>query len=217
MDAAVATTGPARLGEGPRAALVTLAQWVLGRPSLYGIPSSLPWLGLGETAYKDPVPLRAIPSFSAALAVATADGSARAVGARRRMAARLRELLERGSPASPIRPSDPSEGGEAGYLRFPILSGPSARPGLLSREARSLGIMQGYPRPLSDLAEASGLRVGPARPFPGAAELSKNLFTLPTHSFVTDRDLEVMSRFLILDPDAHPGSCHGRFRLRPFA
>ena len=32
------------------------AQWLLGRPSLYGVPASLPFLGLGETVYREPTP-----------------------------------------------------------------------------------------------------------------------------------------------------------------
>ncbi|HEV8409910.1 MAG TPA: DegT/DnrJ/EryC1/StrS family aminotransferase, partial [Gemmatimonadaceae bacterium] len=32
--------------------LAATAQWTFGRPSLYGIPASIPWLHLGETNYK---------------------------------------------------------------------------------------------------------------------------------------------------------------------
>ena len=30
------------------------AQWLLGRPGVYGLPAAIPWLGLGETRYRDP-------------------------------------------------------------------------------------------------------------------------------------------------------------------
>ncbi len=35
----------------------SFAQWAFGRPALYAIPSAMPWLGLGETHYRDPLPV----------------------------------------------------------------------------------------------------------------------------------------------------------------
>jgi len=34
------------------------AQWLFGRPEIYWLPTAVPWLGLGETIYRDPTPPR---------------------------------------------------------------------------------------------------------------------------------------------------------------
>jgi len=187
----------AGIGSGLRAAMTTLGQWVFGRPELYGIPTALPWLGLGETTYRDPVLPFAIPSYCAALALTTAEASAREVMARRRTAARLRERLDRPDPSNGICPLVPLAAGESGYLRFPVLSGTGTRSILDSDGARSLGILRGYPRSLPELPVVSGLRMDGADLFPGALELRSSLFSLPTHSLVEEGDLAEMVRFLI--------------------
>src|SRR5690606_9338949 len=73
-------------GGGAHTAVV--AQWALGRPRLYGIPASLPFLGLGETRYRDagpPVPMDAAVAARILASRAAADEEA---AARRRNAAR---------------------------------------------------------------------------------------------------------------------------------
>jgi len=185
---------PPRTGAGPRGAAATLAQWGFGRPSLYGLPSSLPWLGLGETAYEDPVPPRAISAFSAALAAATGEAALAEVACRRRRVEALRDLVTSSRDAGFLRIVSPLAGGESSYLRFPVLSNPVSLPVLDTRAARSLGIMRGYPRCLPELPAAKELSRGSARRFPGAEELSRELFTVPTHSLLGPRDLARTAR-----------------------
>ena len=43
------------------------AQWAFARPAAYGLPAALPWLGLGETRYRDPVAPRPLPRAAAGL------------------------------------------------------------------------------------------------------------------------------------------------------
>jgi hypothetical protein len=86
---------PGRLA-GVRAAALALAQWGLGRPALYALPTALPGLALGETVYRPPSPRKAISAYQAAQALATAQAARHEVSARRE---RTRRLLERLGPS----------------------------------------------------------------------------------------------------------------------
>jgi perosamine synthetase len=186
---------PAPRGAGIRAAALSLTQWGIGRPSLYALPAALPWLGLGETAYKEPIQPRAMASFSAALAAASAEAAAAEVATRRQNAAEILGLLGPDGVTDYARPARPLEGGEAGYLRLPVRCTEASRSALESREARTLGIARGYPRPLPELPAAKGLSRESPGPVPGACQLSESLFTLPTHSLLNPRDLARMAWF----------------------
>src|SRR5205823_9074846 len=50
--AARAELHPARRGEGAREIVALGAQWLLARPELYSLPSSIPMLRLGEMVYR---------------------------------------------------------------------------------------------------------------------------------------------------------------------
>ncbi len=182
--------------EGLRSASLTLVQWGLGRPSLYGLPSALPWLGLGETVYHEPVPLQAIPSFCAALAMATGEASTVAVLGRRERARKIQALLGPDKPSPTLRPVRSLAGGESSYLRLPVLCSEALKPLLASREARPQGIVPGYPRPLLELPAAGVLLTRATEGYPGARELSRLLFTLPTHSLLHRKDFARMATML---------------------
>lgn len=176
---ALADTGE-RLAPGGRGwgELIRLAaQWLLGRPSVYGLPASLPWLGLGETHYKEPTPPRAIARGAAAALLANWDVSLEESGVRRENAARLGELLLKMGR----RPIDGV--GAGGWLRFPALRPTGAEAVPVDREATAEGVARGYPIALSDLPElAPWLEAGASEP--GAARLAASLVTLPVHSHV---------------------------------
>lgn len=169
--------------------LKSVAQWLLGRPSLYGIPSRIPSLGLGETLYHDPTPISAPPTVCAALALATADPSAEEVSRREERAALFRAAIA-GSErlAGSVRCVEPLEGARPGYLRFPITL-PGGGQALASDvAARALGIAGGYPRVLTELPPARPRLVGTTRPdLPGARRLVDRLVTLPTHRYIDGR------------------------------
>jgi perosamine synthetase len=160
------------------------AQWMLGRPSLYALPASIPGLGLGETVYHPPSPPRALPRTAATLLRRTRTAAEREAGARRRNARTLLDAL-RGVPG--IRPVRPMEGAEPGYLRLPLLLDHP-----LPAEAARLGIARGYPAPLAALPALKPRLVHPDRRFPGAEALAARLVTLPTHSLLTADDLRAI-------------------------
>lgn len=173
------------------------AQWALGRPAIYGLPASIPWLGLGETQYHEPTPPRRMSRASAHLLVRTAAGAEIEARARRASAARWAEDL----PATPaVRRIHPHHEGVAGYLRYPVrlargLSGFGDR----REEARRLGVAPTYPAMLAELPAVQERLRGRIGRWSGSRTLVRELVTLPTHSLVTEdaraRILDLLSQY----------------------
>lgn len=157
---------------GMREYVALKAQWALGRPSLYWIPASLPFLDLGNTPYHEPGPVEAMPaSCAGALAIGWQDGAA-AAGERRAFARQWREA--NGEYVFPL-----SEARDAlqGELRVPVVArSAEERQTLL---ATAPGAMPAYPATLVDLpAIRKQLSVSVDRSsFPGAMELVQRLVT----------------------------------------
>ncbi|HEX7050792.1 MAG TPA: DegT/DnrJ/EryC1/StrS family aminotransferase [Longimicrobiales bacterium] len=163
-----------------------LAQWLLGRPSLYGIPAAIPWLGLGETRYHDAPPLGGLPHAAARLLLASRAAAASEAGVRAATARRFVAFLDTRAPEAMVRvPED----GVPGHLRFPVRLGAALAEPRLRRLAARLGIARSYPKPLGRLAPVRQRLAAPGD-WPGAARLATELITLPTHSRLTaaDRD-----------------------------
>jgi perosamine synthetase len=177
--AAAAAGEPGRAGAGAEAsvALAALAQWALGRPAVYRLPRSLPFLGLGRTSYHDPVPPRRMARVAAALATLSREAAGREAAVRRENA---RAYLE-GLPRNPlVQPVVPPAGATPGYLRLPLrtrfgISGFPTRP-------TRLGVEASYPRILADLPALRPRLENAIGRWPGAEELTQRLVTLPTHS-----------------------------------
>lgn len=160
----------------------TAAQWAIGRPALYGLPRSLPFMGLGETRYRDPAPPVEMAQASAVLLEGGRAAAREEAACRRRTAASLMRELPNGAALRPIRPA---RGGAPGFLRLPLRLarglGGFTSPG----DAARLGAAAGYPRLLPELPQLRE-RIEPAdESWPGGAALVRELVTLPTHSLVT--------------------------------
>lgn len=186
-----------------KAPILAVAQWVLGRPAWYGVPASIPWLGLGETRYREPSPARELGSVSAVLLEATREAAARAAVSRRALAG---ELLMRLPAGGGVLPVEPLPGASPGYLRLPLRVPGGGRHLASSREARRLGIASGYPSPLAELPALRALLSGGPKSWPGAEALVRELITLPTHPLVTGADLDSLARWLVkvASPSASP-------------
>jgi dTDP-4-amino-4,6-dideoxygalactose transaminase len=166
------------------------AQWLLARPAIYGIPSGLPFLGLGQTVYRPPHPPRGAARVHTAVLEHTLGVEQREIETRRANAERLMAAAQSGGwmvPRSPV-------GGET-WLRLPLV----ARHPLPETElaaARPLGVMRGYPRALAALrgfghrVRHTGIRL------PGARLLAERLVTAPTHGRLAERDLVALEAWL---------------------
>lgn len=182
---------PASLGSELGAAVASIAQWVLGRPSLYGVPMSIPQLGLGETHFHPPAAPVRMPRFAAALLRATRVASEREAHARCSSAALLLAGL---GPVPGVRPVEVHPEATPGYLRLPLRIGNGLRGlGTLQR-ARRLGVSRGYPTTLAALPVIQSRLVGPERHWPGAEQLVRDLLTVPTHSRVGPRERDEILR-----------------------
>lgn len=167
------------------------AQWAFARPAAYGIPAALPWLGLGETRYREPVAPRALPRASAGLLVRGLSAAQREAAERRQRAGRLLEAMMLCAGVHPIEP--PAES-SPGYLRLPVRV-PGGLSGLADPEAAArLGAARSYPSSLGALAPVQARLVGQARRWPGAQDLVRELITLPTHSLLSAQDLQALAR-----------------------
>jgi dTDP-4-amino-4,6-dideoxygalactose transaminase len=163
------------------------AQWLFGRPALYGIPSAIPLLHLGEMVYHPAHEPGALSWAAASLvrrAIASAPGD---VAGRRRTAAALEMAALEGADIRPVRPV---QGAVSGYLRYPILDRGSRA------ERSDMGILRGYPLTLHEQEELRPCLVAGEPPTPGAEELVRTLFTLPTHHMVRPSDIKSMMEWL---------------------
>ena len=177
-------------GSSVRTLAVTSAQWALGRPSLYAVPSAIPALHLGESIYHAAHDPRRISAASASLARAALARAEADLALRRRHAEALARAAER---APGIRVVRPIADAEPGHLRFPVLlSGARTE----RRERTQLGIVHGYPDTLAELAELKSSLLGDEKLL-GARDLQHNLVTLPTHSLLSDDDLRQLTTWIV--------------------
>ena len=178
--AQTATTSP--IGEAGVLA-GSLAQKVLGRPSLYALPRALPWLHLGETRYHPPAPPAPMTRVAAALLCASRDEAEREADRRRGNGQFFRERL---AGLAGVRIPVPPADARPGYLRFPVLvRGGVAALGASAR-VRRFGVEGGYPRPLAELGPVQARLAGEAVRLAGADVLARELVTLPTGSLLSE-------------------------------
>lgn len=162
---------------GGRKLISLLAQWMLARPRIYGVPASLPFLGLGETVYRQAWMAEKCPPLCAAVLAAEWSATDAEVTIRRANAERL-TLAALGNGA--LRIPRLEEEGIPSYLRFPVLASDHALEG--ARSLASLGVMPGYPAALCDLPGFSGRCRDIGDSYAGARVLASSLVTLPVHS-----------------------------------
>jgi dTDP-4-amino-4,6-dideoxygalactose transaminase len=186
-------------GSATQSLVAAAAQWALARPGMYALPASLPFLRLGETIYHPPHEPRAMPDAQLRVLARVWPLLEREAETRRRNADRLMARC-----VAPVQPVRPPVGARPGWLRLPLLV--PDRAGRLTPEARRLGIMPGYPVPLSTLPGFGSRAANAAATFPGAARLAASLVTLPTHSLLNERDLVRLERWLASRQSAGGGS-----------
>lgn len=167
------------------------AQWLFGRPALFAVPSVIPWLHLGESIYRDPVPPRAITALACASLIALRVVAEDEASVRRRVGGSIMAALgsRKDLVITPLADSRP------GFLRLPVRLNQGMAGFERPAEAARLGIAPSYPRPLGALAPVQS-RLYAASSCPGAEELSRSLFTIPTHSLLTDTDRAELVRLL---------------------
>lgn len=189
--------GSLGLGTAESGALVAFgkgaAQWLLARPALYGIPASLPFLGLGETHFRAPHEPRAMSQHALRVLARTLPLASAETVRRQANAARLLRALAGRDVAAP----QIGTGATPGWLRLPTLVPDRYREAWRSSEARRLGIYQSYPTALPNLPNFGTRAVSREASYAGAEELARGLFTVPTHGLLSESDLQRLERWLL--------------------
>jgi dTDP-4-amino-4,6-dideoxygalactose transaminase len=159
------------------------AQWTFARPASYGLPAAIPGLGLGETRYRDAPPPRAMTRAASACAAAV-HAKAAEEGAIRR--ANARAILDALRDDAPVRVVRPHPDGVPGFLRLPLRL-PRGLAGFDSAaQALRRGISPSYPSVLAVLPPVCAVTDGGGYRCPGGEELARTLYTVPTHSLLTE-------------------------------
>jgi len=165
------------------------------KPSAYWIPASLPFLGLGKTTFD--------PEFTAGKLTNSQISTLRAAilklenhnNRRAEIASRLAEKISRLD--SYFIPGY-GKGDCPSYLRLPVLAKSRKSRDRIIEELARQGISSSYMYP-STIAEIPGIKpwlAGNENDYPGAIDLADKLFTLPTHSYVSARDIEKIASIL---------------------
>jgi len=182
---------------GGKTCVALLGQWVLARPSLYGLPASLPWLALGETRFHSPTEPHAMSAFSAAAVRRLAEPARHDLATRRGGAAAWDRAWDRYATGLMRLVRCRATDLEAcAYHRYPLLTPPGLATDL-AHSAVCYGVARPYPEPLSRLAPLQPYLVRQPSSLPGAERLASSLLTLPTHRYVTDRDREATLAALV--------------------
>lgn len=172
---------------GWRDLVAATAQFLFGRPSLYALPRAIPQLRLGEMVFK---PAHEPLGMSRAAASLVQDAIARGAeetAARRANAARLTEVASCSRMLETVMLVD---GAAPGFLRLPLRD-------FGRREAAPLlGVMRGYPLALDEQPPLQRA-LHPGEPAtPGSRELRRTLFTIPTHSMLSERDHDAIAGWM---------------------
>jgi hypothetical protein len=171
------------------AAVISLAaQRLLSHPALYRLPASIPAFKLGEMVYRPPQPAREMAAASATVLRWTLGLEEQEVSDRR---ARAKVLLARMRGTSNLVAVRSIPGGESGFLRLALLDGTG---GLVP--SSNLGALRGYPMTLEQHTQLSPLLLSGERAGKGSQFLRDRLFTIPTHSGLSQPDLVRLSAWL---------------------
>ncbi len=155
-------------------------------PRRYWIPNSLPFLGLGTTAYRTDYPLAQYDKWMAPLGrrlFARLD----TIAAQRRTAAeRYAKRLPWGSLLRPIVPRPTAV---PAYLRYPVLVDSECRDRVMEAlRQKGIGATASYPSAINDIPQLQSLLQLEDQKISGGRDLAKQILTLPTHGYVTEAD-----------------------------
>ncbi|GAB7024005.1 DegT/DnrJ/EryC1/StrS family aminotransferase [Salidesulfovibrio brasiliensis] len=171
--------------------LKALALCGLLHPRMYWIPRSLPMLKLGASVFDPGFPVKGLTGFQAGLGLRMLDRLDELNRCRKRTADELMRRLPGCEVPRPVSGAAPV------FLRLPLLNGRACT------VAPELGVVPAYPTTLDGIP---GIAPHLARQadYPGAKRLASELVTLPTHGFVSMRDVQTITHTF-----QTAGGCHG--------
>ena len=164
--------------------------WALEKPFLYGIPSALPFLGLGETAVQLEVSSGVPSAMQRRYACVQLMRRSEIASSHRERMGWWRDALAGVSASGRVVVPEFARSVRAGesavLLRYPILVEEPYRTKLLSRVAR-YGVSRSYPTTVNRYPEiGSKVKFGDIS---GAESVAQRVLTLPLHRYVTRADV----------------------------
>ena len=159
------------------------------RPSLYWIPASLPFLGLGETVYESDFGMSRLSAVQTVAGAVIFESILYFHTLRAENAMELAsQILIHGKfeiPGWNNRCCPP-------YLRLPVLAPDRDLRDRAIEGLRSVGIVatRMYPSTIRNIPGIESHLASNRSDFPGAQLLVDRLFTLPTHPFLTEQDFD---------------------------
>jgi perosamine synthetase len=158
---------------------------LLMSPAAYWLPTGLPFLKLGETKFYREFPILKMDRIRAGLLSSWRTRLSRSTTARSQTTSHLIRSLQE-NQAHRVFPR--SQYGSV-HLRLPLLmsSGEQKQRLCALSKQRGLGISPSYPTAVRQILELQSVLSGAQAA--GASILAERLVTLPTHKYVTDRDV----------------------------
>ncbi|HEY8550224.1 MAG TPA: DegT/DnrJ/EryC1/StrS family aminotransferase [Vicinamibacterales bacterium] len=168
-----------------------LAYATLLRPSLYWIPNGIPQLGLGETRYTTDFRVGLPGRTLASLALTMLERLPEFVESRRKNAQALLEAL---ADSRHVQLPRAHPGAEPTFLRLPVLVRDRETQQAVIATLRSAGIgaTGSYPSSLADVPLLRPSLAGDFAHVAGGRSIAERIVTLPTHPYVTGRDITRM-------------------------
>jgi len=161
------------------------------RPSRYWLVDRIPFLDLGASHFDPEFPMTGLSAYQRRLAEQVLPFVDSYNEMRRHHADHLRSGLE---GVGGITIPRPVAGTVPVYLRFPVLTRDPAHRASLLQGLRESGISASasYPTAIGDIPGISQHLAADQARCPAAADVASRILTLPTHPWVTDRDVEAM-------------------------
>jgi perosamine synthetase len=204
LDTEMASLDPAGAVGSSTGVLKAIVYWAMLRPSLYWIPARLPQLGLGQTVFTTAFavarPSRALIALGvstfANLGELTAGRTSRALS----LLARL-DCIDGLRPVAPVADTNPV------YLRLPVVMRDEAlrNRAIAALNSAGIGASGSYPSSLADIGGLRGALANPDAPMPCGRAIARGILTLPTHRYVTDRDVARIVNVLAATTQRTPG------------
>lgn len=185
---------PASAGCSVLAAGKSLMYSLFIRPSLFRLPASLPFLGLGETIYDVGFPMSRLGGFQSALGCRMIGDLDRINEHRRANGLNLAERIRGESQYRiPLKINKSTI-----CLRLPVYAQNKDHRDRVIARLRQAGVVasQMYPSTIPSIDQVREYLVEDqsrqSDDYPGATMVTERVFTLPTHPFVTAADLDRM-------------------------
>ncbi len=174
--------------------LVLTLSWALEHPLLYSIPTALPFLEIGETTIKE----RNFSKSPGLISILATLANLKTVDANAKHAVAIARGWHDRLPGLGLQEPFINRGftfdGSVVPLRYPILFADSERRKRVEKALARFGGSVSYNKTLFDFPELVPHLVGDR--CKEADSVSKRLLTLPTHKYVTERDMDAVQQII---------------------